>query len=163
MQKIIGWISKMHPIEILFRAMIISLGLFFFAFAAWQAFGSVQTLSTHEKYVAEVSECRANGSPNARLNTYDCQVKFRSSRGRHSATISDLILKYDPGDQVDIYVGTGSMYSVKAGGFIGLWGVPTLLTVLGAMFFGFGVWPNREKKKKGRTSRPPGSQPPISK
>ena len=153
----------MHPVEIIFRAMIISLGLFLFAFAARQAYGSIQTLATHEKFPAEVKECRANGSPNARLKTYDCEVKYRSAIGRHSATIRKLLLPYDPGDQVDIYVGTGSMYSIKAGGFSGLWGVPTLLTALGSMFLGYGAWPNKEDKKKCRTSTPPVSQPPISK
>ena len=153
----------MHPLEILLRAMFISIALFFFAFAAWLAFGSIRTIATHEKFVAEVRECRVNGSPSARLQTYDCEVRYQSSMGRHSATIDNLLLKYDPGEQVDIYLGSGSMYSVKAGGFIGLWAIPTLLTIFGSIFFGYGVWPNKEVKKKRRTSRPPGSQPPISK
>jgi hypothetical protein len=153
----------MQPFEIILRAMFISLGLFFFAFAAWLAFGSIRTIATHDKFVAEVRECRATGSPNTRLQTYRCEVKYQSSMGRHSATIDNLILIYDPGDQVDIYVGTGKMYSVKAGGFLGLWAVPILLSIFGSIFFGYGVWPYKEGKKKRRTSRPPGSQPPISK
>ncbi len=153
----------MHPLEIILRAMFISIALILYGFAAWLAFGSIRTIATHEKFVAEVRECRTTGSPNARFQTYRCEVKYQSSMGRHSATIDNLILAYDPGEQVDIYIGTGSMYSVKAGGFIGLWGVPTLLSLFGSIFFGYGVWPYKKAKKKRRTSRPPGSQPPISK
>lgn len=164
MQKISGWISKMHPLEIILRVMFISIASIFFAFAAWLANGSIRTITTHEKFVAEVVQCSSNGSPNARFNSYDCRVRYSSAMGRHSATIENLLFKHDPGEQVYIYVGTGPMYSVKAGGFNGLWGVTTLLTILGSMFLAYGVWPDKKKgKKKRRTSRPPGGQPPISK
>jgi hypothetical protein len=146
MGKIAHEISKMHPLEIIFRAMIGGIGLFIFAFAAWQAFESIQILSTHEKALAVVGRCDAKGTASSRFTTYGCEVKFQGETGRQSASIDKLLLKYEQGDQIDIYYTQGIGGSVKAGGFVGLWGLPTLLTVIGGLFFGFGVWPYRDKK-----------------
>ncbi len=152
MGKIADEISKMHPLEMIFRAMMGGIGLLIFAFAAWQAIESIQILSTHEKALAVVDRCDAKGSGNARFTLYGCEVKFQGETGRQSASIDKLLVKYAQGDQIDIYYTQGIGGSVKAGGFVGLWGLPTLLTVIGGLFFGFGVWPHNEKKDKGAGS-----------
>lgn len=148
MGKIIDEISKMHPLEIIFGGLIGGIGLLIFAFAAWQAFESIQILSTHEKALAVVDRCDAKGSASARFTLYGCEVKFQGETGRQSASIDKLLIKYEQGDQIDIYYTQGIGGSVKAGGFVGLWGLPTLLTVIGGLFFGFGVWPYSNKKEK---------------
>lgn len=139
-------LSKMHPLDVLFRGIILSLGLLFFAFAAWQAVGSIRTIMTYDKYSAEVKSCRSDSSPNARFSFYSCDVKYQVDSGRRSATVDKLLFSYDEGDQMDIYIGRGEQYSVRAGGFVGLWGIPTLLSVIGTAFFGFAVWPGKVKK-----------------
>lgn len=138
-------LSKMHPLEILLRGIVLSIGLLLFAFAVWQAIRSIGTIMTHDRYLSEVKSCRSDGSPNARFNFYSCDVKYQVDSGRRSASVNKLLFSYDEGDRLDIYIGKGEQYSVRAGGFVGLWGIPTLLTGIGTMFFAFAVWPSKEK------------------
>lgn len=148
LQIITAKISQLYPLEILFRGTLLSLGLMFFGFAAWQAIGSIGIVGSHDRYTAEVKRCEPDGAPGARFRFYQCEVKYRSDHGNHSASIDKLLSKYAVGDQVDIYIGRGEQYSVHAGGFLGLWAIPTLLTIIGSVFAGVGVWPVRDTKVK---------------
>jgi hypothetical protein len=144
MGKIAKLFSVMHPVEKLFLGMWALIALIFFGFAAWQAIGSFRIISTHEKALAEVRSCNTSGGPGGKFALYRCEVKYQSVDGRHSASVDKLLVKYDEGDKIDIYYSTGPEYSVKAGGFVGLWGLPTLLSVIGCIFIGFGLWPIRK-------------------
>lgn len=135
----------MHPLEKIYLGMLAFIALIFFGFAAWQAIGSVRIISTHERALAEVRRCNTSGGSGGKFALYHCEVKYQSAQGRHSASVDKLLLKYGEGDKIDIYYSTGPEYSVKAGGFVGLWGVPTLLTVIGCIFMGSGLWRFRRK------------------
>lgn len=148
LQIITAKLSKWHPLEVLFRGMWLCLGLLLFGFAVWQTLGSISIISSHDKYTAEVRRCDTDGAPSSRFNFYQCDVKYRSDQGNHSASIGKLLSKYSVGDEVDIYIGRGEQYSVKAGGFLGLWAIPTLLTIIGCLFAGFGLWPFRGHRKR---------------
>ena len=143
LQIITAKLSKWHPLEVLFRGMWLCLGLMFFGFAVWQTLESISIIGSHDKYTAEVRRCDTDGAPSSRFNFYQCDVKYRSDQGNHSASIGKLLSKYSVGDEVDIYIGRGEQYSVKAGGFLGLWAIPTLLSIIGSVFAGIGLWPAR--------------------
>ena len=147
---IIDKLSKLHPLEVLFRVIVLSIGVVFFSFAAWQAIESIRIIQSYDKYKAEVKRCDTDGAPNSRFSFYQCDVKYRSAEGSHSATIDKLLSKYSVGEQVDIYIGRGEQYSVHSGGFFGLWAIPTLLATIGCVFAAFGLWPNRETRVKGQ-------------
>lgn len=139
-------LSTLHPLDMMFRGMLLSIGLLFFAFAAWQAIGSLLVIGSYDKYTAEVKRCESDGPSSAKFNFYQCDVRYQTAGGRRSASIDKLLLTYDEGDTVDIYIGRGEQYSVHAGGFLGLWAIPTLLTIIGLGFVGFGFWPTKDKQ-----------------
>lgn len=147
LKRISELLSKVHPLEMLFRGGVLGIGMLFFAFALWQATASIQIIGTYDKYKAEVKRCYSDGSPNTRFKFYECEVKYRSADGLHSASIDKLLLRYDEGEQVDIYFSRGEQYSVHAGGFGGLWAIPTLQTIIGAIFVVFGLWPSKKQKR----------------
>lgn len=147
---IIDKLSKLHPLEVLFRGMVLSLGGIFFSFAAWQTIKSVGIIQSYDKFTAEVIRCDTDGAPNSRFSFYQCDVKYRSAQGSHSASIDKLLSKYSVGEQVDIYISRGEQYSVHPGGFLGLWAIPTLLTIIGSVFAGVGVWPISDPKVRSK-------------
>ncbi len=143
---IVDKLSKLHPLEVLFRGTLLSLGMLFLGFAAWQAMVSIGIVQTYDRYTAAVKRCRSDGAPSARFNFYECDVTYRSAAGRHSASVDKLLFSFDEGDEVEIYIDRGEQYSIKPGGFVGLWAIPTLLTIMGTLFVGFGVWPIKTHK-----------------
>ncbi len=144
MKKIIHWFSTAHPLELTLRGLFASIAILLFSFAAWQTFLSILTTKTHTKQTATVTSCHVVGSPNAKFSTYACEVKYQTLMGRRSATIDKLLIKHNPGDTVEIYIGTGTQYSVQPGGFLGLWAIPTLLSVFGLIFLTSALWPSKK-------------------
>ena len=138
--------TRLYSLEILFRGMLLSIGSLILGFAAWQAIVSIGVIQTYDRYTAEVKRCRSDGSPSARFNFYECDVTYRSAAGRHSASVDKLLFSFDEGDEVEIYIGRGEQYSIKPGGFAGLWAIPTLLTIMGTLFVVGGVWPIKKRK-----------------
>ncbi len=147
MGKITDSISKLHPLALMLRGTFISVALLLLGFAAWHASESIRTIATHEKAVAEVIRCNADGSPNSRLKTYSLQVRFQISEGQQTASVNNSQTSYEPGEQMDIYYVPETAYRAKPGGFWGLWSLPGFLTVIGGMFLFYGAWPIKDKKR----------------
>jgi uncharacterized membrane protein YedE/YeeE len=151
MGRIADEISRMAPLEIIFRAVFGSVGLLVLGFAAWHGFDTARTVATYEKVRAEVVSSHADGSPNARFKTYGLEVKWRTEDGGiQRASVDRAQQKYEPGEQVDVYYRPETAYRARAGGLWDLWTVPVFVAVIGGMLFGVGVWPAKDEKRKRR-------------
>jgi hypothetical protein len=134
-------VSKMHPLEILFRALLIGVGGLLYLFAGWFAAGSVWTISTHDFATADVTRSFAEGSPGARFQTYRIEAKFSTERGDHRTEISRAMTKPEPGDRIPIYYQMETAYESRLGGFWGLWFLPLLIGLFGSVFMFFALKP----------------------
>lgn len=138
-------ISRMHPLAILVRGLFISVGAILYLFAAWQCIESINVVTTHEKTTAEVTRSFAEGSPNARFQTYRIEAKFSTERGNHRTEIRRAMTSYDPGERITIYYRIETAYTARLGGFWGLWFLPLLITVFGSIFMFFALRPDKEQ------------------
>ena len=137
-------VSKMHPLDILLRGLLISVGGLLYLFAAWFAAGSIRTIATHDFATAEVTRSFAEGSPGARFQTYRIEAKFSTERGNHRTEISRAMTMPEPGDRIPIYYQMETAYKSQLGGFWGLWFLPLFIGLIGSIFMFFALKPERK-------------------
>ena len=112
-----------HPLEVMFRTLLTSIGGFLLAFALWIAANNVNVIRTCDPARAEVIKCERKGSAASKgLTRYFVQVKFPAPSGRDRiAEIENVTTSYETGEVADVYFKPETPYKVIGGNFMQMW------------------------------------------
>ena len=137
--------ANSHPLEIIFRLMLISVGGFIMLFVLWQVGQNLYIISTYEHASAEVTKCDRIGPVAAKgLNYYGVDVRLTNGR---TANMKDAVTSYDVGEVIDVYYRPETAYTVIGGDFMQMWFHITMVGAASLTLLFFGLRPN--------TNRPP--------
>lgn len=142
--RIAAYISAMHPLDILMRAMFISVGGLLAGFAIWMVAGNLIIIATYEHARAEVTRCDRTGPVAMKgLDNYGVEVQFERNGKPRRSSVDRANFKYDIGEVIDIYYKSETSYSVIAGDFMQMWFLSLIVGITGGVMLFFGLKPDR--------------------